>query len=138
MLTSQDLAWLSRQGGSDSVHLRLHFKRGLHPFFPPRVELMAPRFLGPVLGALCSHPLLQLAFWDPWMRQQEMLELLKAFLQVCPSPSLGRCMLEHAVACSCCPRESGHSAPCSRHCLQIASRAADAQQPQRCQSNADF
>lgn len=82
-LLVQDLAALRRQGGSDSVHLRLRFKRGLHPFFPPRVELMGPRFQGPVLGALCSHPLLQLAFWDPWMRQQELLELLKAFLQVC-------------------------------------------------------
>ncbi|KAK9806493.1 hypothetical protein WJX73_002810 [Symbiochloris irregularis] len=78
---AKDLTALHRQGGSDGVHLRLRFKRGLHPFFPPRVELVGPRFVGPVLGALCSHPLLQLAFWDPWMRQQELLELLKAFLQ---------------------------------------------------------
>ena len=81
----QDLATLKDRGGEGCVHLRLKFKRGLHPFFPPAVQLVGPRFHGPLLGALCSHPMLQLNCWDPWLRQQELLEHLKTFLQVLTS-----------------------------------------------------
>ena len=57
--TLQDMADLERAHGQASVQLRLRFKRGLHPFYPPSVELLRPRFCGPLLGALASHPLLQ-------------------------------------------------------------------------------
>ena len=50
---------LERRHGQGNVQLRLRFKRGLHPFYPPSVELLRPRFCGPLLGALASHPLLQ-------------------------------------------------------------------------------
>jgi hypothetical protein len=55
----QDMAELERRHGQADVRLRLRFKRGLYPFYPPAVELLQPRFCGPLLGALASHPMLQ-------------------------------------------------------------------------------
>ena len=55
---------LERRHGQGSVQLRLRFKRGLHPFYPPSVELLRPRFCGPLLGALASHPLLQVLIYS--------------------------------------------------------------------------
>jgi len=57
--TLQDMAELERRHGQADVRLRLRFKRGLYPFYPPAVELLQPRFCGPLLGALASHPMLQ-------------------------------------------------------------------------------
>lgn len=34
----QDLATLGRRHGMPTVHLRLAFARGLHPFYPPSLE----------------------------------------------------------------------------------------------------
>lgn len=55
----QDLSELERLHGRGEVCLRLKFKRGLHPFFPPQLQLLRPRCLGPIAGALASHPMLQ-------------------------------------------------------------------------------
>ena len=66
----------------DYVHLRLSFKRGLHPFYPPVLDLLHPRMKGPVHGALASHPIAQLRHWDPWGTQRELAAKLKAFLEV--------------------------------------------------------
>lgn len=60
----------------------MHFKRGLHPFYPPTVQLLRPRCRAPLLGALSSHPMLQLAAWDPWRPQKDLIEQLRLFLQV--------------------------------------------------------
>lgn len=38
-----------RRFGSSSVQLQLVFKRPLHPFYPPSVQLVSPRFQGPIL-----------------------------------------------------------------------------------------
>ena len=35
----QDLAILGRRHGMSTVHLRLAFARGLHPFYPPSLEV---------------------------------------------------------------------------------------------------
>ena len=35
----QDLATLGRRYGMSTVHLRLAFARGLHPFYPPSLEV---------------------------------------------------------------------------------------------------
>jgi baculoviral IAP repeat-containing protein 6 len=80
---AQDLRELDRQHGRNHVCLRLRFKRGLHPFFPPQVQLLRPRIVGPVPGALASHPMLQLSTWDPWRSQRDLLEQLCLFLEVC-------------------------------------------------------
>ena len=62
--------------------LRMEFKRGLHPFYPPAVRLMRPRCAAPLLGALSSHPMLRLSNWDPWRPQRDLIEQLRLFLQV--------------------------------------------------------
>ena len=38
-----------RRFGASSVQLQLVFKRPLHPFYPPSVQLVSPRFQGPLL-----------------------------------------------------------------------------------------
>lgn len=50
----QDMQQAGRKFGVSSVQLQLHFKRGLHPFYPPSVKLMAPR---------CGQPACLL--WQP-------------------------------------------------------------------------
>jgi baculoviral IAP repeat-containing protein 6 len=56
-----DLQQAGRRFGASAVQLQLVFKRPLHPFYPPAVQLVAPRFHGPVLrcGAVCF------ALWVP-------------------------------------------------------------------------
>ncbi|CAL8462440.1 g1973 [Coccomyxa elongata] len=78
---AQDLRELERLHGRGEVCLRLKFKRGLHPFFSPQVQLLRPRCLGPIAGALASHPMLQLSKWDPWRPQRDLLENLRTFLE---------------------------------------------------------
>lgn len=78
----QDLKQLVQRAGRGEVVLRMHFKRGLHPFYPPTVQLLWPRCRAPLLGALSSHPMLQLAAWDPWRPQKGLIEQLCLFLQV--------------------------------------------------------
>ena len=34
-----------------------------------------------MLGALCSHPMLKLANWDPWRSMEEVVGAIKAFLE---------------------------------------------------------
>ncbi len=56
--------------------------RGLHPFYPPRLEVVRPHLTEPLPGALASHPLLRLEHWDPTLTMQELLESIKGFLEV--------------------------------------------------------
>lgn len=78
----QDLAVLQQRHGYSHVQLQLMFKRGLHPFYPPQLELQRPRFRGPIAGALASHPMAQLQTWDAWRTMRELADQLKSFLQV--------------------------------------------------------
>jgi hypothetical protein len=55
---------------------------GLHPFYPPALQLLRPRLAGPVPAALASHPALRLDHWDPWRTQKQLLQLLRGFLGV--------------------------------------------------------
>lgn len=65
-----------------SVQLHITFKRGLHPFYPPAVEIVRPHFVGPVLGAVASHPMLLLENWDPWRPHIQLIQEIKSFLEV--------------------------------------------------------
>ncbi|KAK9866258.1 hypothetical protein WJX84_000376 [Apatococcus fuscideae] len=67
--------------GCGFVHLRLHFKRGLHPFHPPTAELLWPRCQRPFAGALSSHPMIQLRSWDPWKPVKELILQLRVFME---------------------------------------------------------
>ncbi|KAL3136896.1 hypothetical protein ABBQ32_006505 [Trebouxia sp. C0010 RCD-2024] len=78
---AQGLHAVHQQHDCNHVHLRLSFKRGLHPFYPPLLDLLHPRFKGPVNGALASHPVAQLQHWDPWRTLQDLAAKLKSFLQ---------------------------------------------------------
>ena len=78
----QGLQKLHQEHDKGHVHLQLSFKRGLHPFYPPLLDVLYPRFKGPVAGALTSHPVTQLQHWDPWITQRELVTKLKAFLEV--------------------------------------------------------
>lgn len=79
---SQGLQELRQQHDCSYIQIRLSFKRGLHPFYPPMLVLLHPRMKGPVNGALASHPVVQLQHWDPWGTQRELAAKLKGFLQV--------------------------------------------------------
>ena len=78
----QGLHAIHQQHDCSHVHLRLSFKRGLHPFYPPSLDLLHPRFVGPANGALASHPVAQLQYWDPWGTLRELAAKLESFLQV--------------------------------------------------------
>lgn len=64
------------------VKLILRFKRGLHPFYPPSVELVRPHFKGCIAAAVAVHPMLRLGTWDPWRPMEDVIRQIKAFLQV--------------------------------------------------------
>eukprot|EP00887_Chlorella_sp_A99_P005986 scaffold27.g5986.t1 len=78
---AEDLQQAGRKFGGSSVRLQLVFKRPLHPFYPPSVRLSWPRFQGPILSAVASHPLFTPRCWDPMLTAREVLLLLKAFLE---------------------------------------------------------
>lgn len=44
-----DMREAGRRLGTSSVQLHVVFKRPLHPFYPPSLQLVSPRFLGPIL-----------------------------------------------------------------------------------------
>ncbi|EFN57878.1 hypothetical protein CHLNCDRAFT_141888 [Chlorella variabilis] len=78
---AQDMQQAGRRFGSSSVQMHIVFKRPLHPFYPPSVQLVSPRFQGPILGAVASHPLFAIKGWDPTLSARDALLLLKQFLE---------------------------------------------------------
>ncbi|KAI8463576.1 MAG: hypothetical protein J3K34DRAFT_462370 [Monoraphidium minutum] len=78
---AKDMEAVSRRHAYSTLQLRFTFMRGLHPFFPPRLEVMRPHLAAPMLGALCSHPMLRLANWDPWRPMEEVVGAIKAFVE---------------------------------------------------------
>lgn len=78
----QDLQEVSAKWAVSSIQLRFSFMRGLHPFYPPRLEVVRPHLAAPLPGALASHPLLTLDHWDSCMNMSQLLERIKEFLEV--------------------------------------------------------
>ncbi|GLI65397.1 hypothetical protein VaNZ11_008953 [Volvox africanus] len=78
---AKDMREVSRRYFYSTVRLRLRFMRGLHPFFPPSVEVVWPHFKGPMLDAVASHPMLRLENWDPWRAAMDTVGQIKAFLE---------------------------------------------------------
>jgi len=72
---------ISRRYAYSTVQLRFTFMRGLHPFYPPQLQVMRPHLAPPMLGAVCSHPMLRLANWDPWRPMEEVVGAIKGFLE---------------------------------------------------------
>lgn len=77
----EDLMAMRELHGYSTVQLHVTFKRGLHPFYPPMVEVIRPRFKGPVNWAISSHPMLRLANWDPLRSQKLLIIEIKLFLE---------------------------------------------------------
>lgn len=46
------------------------------------VEVVRPHLSAPLVCALASHPMFTLANWDPWKSMAEVLQTVKAFLEV--------------------------------------------------------
>jgi baculoviral IAP repeat-containing protein 6 len=78
----QDLTEVSSKFAVSSVQLRFTFMRGLHPFYPPRVEVVRPHLSTPLPGALSSHPLLRLENWHPTLTMTQVVDNIRAFLEV--------------------------------------------------------
>jgi hypothetical protein len=78
----QDMQQAGRKYGTSTVQLQIKFKRHLHPVFPPSVRVVAPRFQGPILAAIASHPILSSEGWDPMLSAREFLLVIKTFLEV--------------------------------------------------------
>lgn len=76
-----DLYQTGRHFGLSSVHLQITFKRGLHPFYPPSIQVLSPRFVGPVLGAVSCFPMLHPQNWDPIASAKDIILNIKDFLE---------------------------------------------------------
>ena len=76
------MAEIQRRHQVSFVKLIISFKRGLHPFYPPSVELVRPHFQGQIATAVASHPLLKLGSWDPCRPVGDLIGQIKAFLEV--------------------------------------------------------
>lgn len=68
-----DLHQSGRRFGLSSVHLQFAFKRGLHPFYPPSVRVLSPRFIGPVLGVVSCFPMVHPQNWDPVVSAKDII-----------------------------------------------------------------
>jgi hypothetical protein len=68
-----DLTQLDDRYGYAFVEIHLRFQRDLHPYFPPIVSIVRPRFDGFVMGQLTALRALQLTHWDPLMGARKLL-----------------------------------------------------------------
>ena len=59
---------MQQRFGYGHVEIELIFTPDLHPFYPPQVKIVRPRFKGWILGAVMTHPMLNLRSWDPMRR----------------------------------------------------------------------
>jgi hypothetical protein len=63
--------------GYDYVELQLKFVRGLHPFFPPAVQIVRPRLAGDAMWRVMNIAPLRLENWRP-VRPRGMLDVIVA------------------------------------------------------------
>lgn len=73
---------MSSRFATSSIQLRFSFMRGLHPFYPPQLEVVRPHLAHPLPGALASYPLLRLENWDALMTMSELINDIRLFLEV--------------------------------------------------------
>ncbi|CAD7702080.1 unnamed protein product [Ostreobium quekettii] len=78
---AEDIQELSKLYCDSSVQIHMTFKRGLHPFYPPQVEVIRPRFKMPLAWAVASHPMFHLSNWDPWLSPLDAILQIKDFLE---------------------------------------------------------
>jgi hypothetical protein len=99
----QDLAEVSSKFAVSSIQLRFTFMRGLHPFSPPRLEVVRPHLSTPLPGALSSYPLLRLENWHPTLTMTQLVDNIRTFLEVssggCHVDGLGTPTLMRVADC---------------------------------------
>jgi hypothetical protein len=78
---SDDLTAVKTKHGYDHVDIELIFTPDLHPFYPPQVKIIRPRFKGWILGAVMTHPMFVFSGWDPMRSTQEVLDHVRKLLQ---------------------------------------------------------
>jgi len=74
---ARGLRRLVEQNGYDYVELRFSFAKGLHPFYPPSVQVIRPRLAGSAMWRLMNLAPLQLQNWRP-VRPNGMLDVITA------------------------------------------------------------
>ena len=89
---AKDMVEIQKRYSYSSISIIIRFKRGLHPFYPPAVEIVRPHLKGCLSAALASHPMLKLGSWDPTMSVDLMLNHIKTFLE-----NNGRVDLDHPM-----------------------------------------
>eukprot|EP01052_Picozoa_sp_SAG31_P025608 SAG31_NODE_2254_length_6073_cov_3.048711_3_plen_206_part_00 len=102
----EDLTAVQQKYGYNHVELELHFTPDLHPFYPPKVTLVRPRFTGWILGAVMTHPMLALRGWDPMRPTACVLDQVRQMLQVLFLPawnSSSTCCQHNLFIAFCCP-----------------------------------
>lgn len=76
-----DMASLDDDFGYNFVEIQLTFSVGLHPFYPPLVVLIRPRFEGFILGRIATLKCLQLTHWNPVLGIKTILKEIKKDLE---------------------------------------------------------
>jgi len=84
-----ELRQAGRRSGTSSVHLQITFQRGVHPYYPPSVRIISPRFIDPVMTAVVSHPILHSDFWNPVTTARDIILAIKGFLEAHARLDLG-------------------------------------------------
>jgi hypothetical protein len=80
-MISADLRNLDRKYNYNFVELRLSFAPDLHPFFPPLVTLIRPRFQGFMIGKLATMKSLQPSNWDPVYGPKDIISYIRTELE---------------------------------------------------------
>jgi baculoviral IAP repeat-containing protein 6 (apollon) len=78
---ASDLQAAGRCYGSSTVQMRISFRRGLQPFYPPAVRIISPRFYEPILSAVACHPMFDTDNWDFTLGAKDVILRVKSFLQ---------------------------------------------------------
>ena len=65
----------------DPVAFRLSRPPPSPPALPLPPKVVRPHLAPPLLGALCSHPMLKLDNWDPWRPLEDVVGAVKAFVE---------------------------------------------------------
>lgn len=76
-----DLRESGRRYGTSTVQLQIQFKRVLHPFYPPSVRLVSPRFKGRLMLDLVCNSMLRPDVWDPVTTSKKLIMRVKDFLE---------------------------------------------------------
>jgi baculoviral IAP repeat-containing protein 6 len=77
----EDLKQIETLYGYNHVEIEFTFTPDLHPFFPPQVKIVRPRFKGWILGAVMTHPMFVLSGWDPMRSTQAVIDHVRELLQ---------------------------------------------------------